>query len=175
MKYILLLLFLIGVSIPVFSQDDDNGLILGKTTRQSSAAVYDVSDPNGVNIEVNLWGFIRLPGRYIVPVKTTFMDLMSYAGGPTENSDLKEIRIIRNGNEPGEKPTVMKLDYEDLLWNEKVKTTSRLNPELKSGDVIIIQEGRRYTLRDNIGFFLPIATTIITIATFILTLTIYKQ
>jgi len=174
MNSILLLFLLVGLSIPAFSQDDD-GLILGKTTKQSSAAIYDISDPTGINIEVNLWGFVRFPGRYIVPVKTTFMDLMSYSGGPTESSNLKDIRIIRNGTAPGEKPKLIKLNYDDLLWNDKITTISKVNPELKSGDVILILEEKRYTLRDNIGFFLPIATTIITIATFILTLTIYRQ
>lgn len=170
MKFIFLLLLLSGLIFPVFSQDDD-GLILGKSTKQTSAAVYDISDPNGVNIEVNLWGFVRLPGRYIVPVKTTFMDLMSYAGGPTETSDMKDMRIIRNGTTPGEKPTLIKLNYDDLLWDEKITTVSKLNPELKSGDVVLILEEKRYTLRDNIGFFLPIITSVLTIATFILTIT----
>jgi len=170
MKSILLLLLLAGLTFHAFSQDD-NGLILGKTSKQTSAAIYDISDPTGVNIEVNLWGFVTYPGRYIVPMKTTFMDLMSYAGGPAENSNLKEIRIIRNGTTPGEKPMLIKLDYEDYLWGEKISKISRANPELMSGDVILILEQKRYTVRDNIGLYLPVISTLVTVATFIVLIT----
>lgn len=170
MKFILLLFILVTALSSVFAQDDD-GLILGKTSKQSSAAVYDISDPTGVNIEVNLWGFVRFPGRYIVPVKTTFMDLITYAGGPTETSDLKQIRIIRNATTPGEKPKLIKLDYNDLLWEDNVKTVSMVNPELLSGDVILILEEKRYSFREDLGIILPIVTTVITITAFIITLT----
>ena len=170
MKSILLLLLLLGVTIPLFAQDDD-GLIIGKTQKQTSGAVYDLSDPTGINIEVNLWGFVGFPGRYIVPVNTTFLDLMSYAGGPTESSNLKDIRIIRNPAKPGEKPTLIKLNYDDLLWADKISTVSKNNPVLISGDLILILEERRYNFREDLGFILPIVTTVITITAFIITLT----
>jgi SLBB domain len=170
MKIKLFLLLLLMISVSVFSQDDD-GLILGKTTKLTTAAVYDLSNPEGVNIEVNLWGFVTYPGRYIVPLKTTFLDLVSYAGGPTVASNLREVRIVRNSLKAGENPQLIKLNYNDFLWEEKISTKSKTNPELQSGDVILIMEERRYTFRDDVGLFLPIVTTLITLATFILTLT----
>jgi len=170
MKIKLLLLLLLGLSHLVFSQDDD-GLILGKTQKGTNAAVFDLSDPEGVNIEVNLWGFVRFPGRYIIPLKTTFIDLMSYAGGPAENSNLKEIRIIRNPASGGGKPKLIKLDYDDFLWEDEILKRGKNNPVLQAGDVILIMEERRYTFREDIGLYLPIITSLITITTFILTLT----
>lgn len=170
MKSILLLLLFVGLSVPAFSQDDD-GLILGKTLKQSSGAIYDISDPTGINIEVNLWGFVSFPGRYIVPMKTTFMDLISYAGGPTVSSNLKDIRIIRNGTTPGEKPQLIKLNYDDLMWNDKISTVSKINPELKGGDLILILEEKRYSFREDLGIILPIVSTVITITAFIITIT----
>lgn len=171
MKYLLgsVLFFLIfGLS---FAQDDDDNLILGNSQNNKSAALYELSDPTGVNIEVNLWGYVRLPGRYRVPIKTTFMDLMSYAGGPIDESNLKEIRIIRNSNVAGKTAQLIKLDYDDLLWDEKVSTKPRSNPVLEAGDVVIILKEKRYTFREDLSLYIPIFTTLISIATFIITLT----
>jgi hypothetical protein len=173
-KFFLMKLFLgflvLTISFHItYSQDDDN-LILGKSNKQTTAAVYDLSDPTGVNIEVSLWGTIRYPGRYRVPVNSTFLDLMSYAGGPLETSNLEDIRIMRETNNPAKKPQVIKLNYNDLLWGDQVKTERRLNPLLQSGDIILVLEQKRYTFRDNFIFFLPIVSSIIGIITLIITL-----
>jgi len=170
---IYLLLLLIAVQFPVISQDDD-GLILGKNQKQPTAALYDLSNPTGVNIEVNIWGFVRFPGRYIVPIKTSFMDLMSYAGGPMESSNLKDIRIIRNPVNSSEKPKVIKLDYNDLFWEDKISNVSKTNPELQTGDVILILEERKYSFREDVAFFMPIFGALLSVVTLIITITNIK-
>jgi hypothetical protein len=169
MKHIsgLIIFILTITTFNTYSQDDDD-LIFGKTTKLNSAALYDLSDPTGVNIEVNLWGFVRYPGKYRIPLNTTFMDLMSYSGGPIENTNLEDMRILRN-SENG-KAELIKLNYNDLLWDENISTKPKLNPVLKAGDIILVPEQRRYTFRDNIGFFLPIVTSVISIVTLIVTL-----
>jgi protein involved in polysaccharide export with SLBB domain len=171
MKRILLFtLFIFTVSKA--SAQGDSDLILGKTSKFTTAAVYNLSDPLGINIEVNLWGFVRYPGRYIVPVTTTFTDIMSYAGGPTENSNLEEIRILRvKNNSNGKKTELIKLNYENLMWDELKPSGDINNPTLKAGDVILVMEKQRYTFRENLSFYLPILTSILTVATFIVTLT----
>jgi len=155
------------------AQDYDD-LILGKTKKETQAAVYDLSDVTGVNMEVNLWGFVRYPGRYRVPVNTTFLDLITFAGGPITESNLEEIRILRNTGNPEGKPEMIKLNYNDLLWDDNVSPKPKLNPILKPGDVIVVKEEKRYTFRENISFYLPIATSIISIVTLIVTLTSIK-
>jgi protein involved in polysaccharide export with SLBB domain len=174
MKYIFFLASLLLTVNTVQAQDDDDDLILGKSKKEINAAVYDLSDPTGVNIEVNMWGFVRYPGRYRVPLKTRFMDLMTYAGGPIENSDLQEIRILRNTGNPDAKPELIKLNYNDLMWEENISSKPKQNPELKPGDVIIVKEQRRYTFRDDLGVILPIVTTLVSVATLIVTITLYK-
>ncbi len=160
------MLVIAGIS---FSQDEN--LQLGRSNTLPTAAVYDLSDPTGVNMEVSLWGFVRFPGRYRVPIKTAFMDLMSYAGGPLENSNLEEIRIVRNATDTTSKRgQIIKLNYNDIMWEDKVKVDSKRNPILQPNDVIIIMEEKRYTFREDLYFILPIVGTIITIATFIITL-----
>lgn len=170
MKLILTLFLLIIVINSVRTQDKD--IIVGKPLSTTTAAVYDLSNPEGVNIEVNLWGFVRYPGRYKVPYNTTFLDLISYSGGPGENSNLTEIRIVRNLTDSNKSKTeIIKLNYDDLLWGEKVKTSNKINPVLKSGDVILVLEEKRYTTRDNFALYIPIIASLITLATFIVTLT----
>jgi hypothetical protein len=165
MKYYLT--FLVAAIFTVSAYSQDTNLILGKTDKFTSAAVFDLSDPSGVNIEVNLWGFVRLPGRYRVPYYTTFMDLMSYSGGPTENTRLEDMRIVRTDSTG--KTRIIRLNYGDLLWEDEIKVTGRENPVLKSGDVVIVPEEKRFTFRDNLQFYMPIITGLLSIATFIIT------
>jgi len=169
MKSLRLLFLFLGFVLTVYSQDGN--LQLGKSNTLPSAAVYDLSDPTGVNMEVNLWGFVRFPGRYKVPVTTTFMDLMSYSGGPLENSNLEEIRIIRGSiDSAAKKREIIKLNYNDIMWEDKVRNDAKRNPVLQPNDVIIVMEEKRYTFRDDIMYIIPIVGTLITILTFIITL-----
>ncbi len=167
-KTLAALLIILSIQI-MYSQDDK--LILGKSTKSVMAAVYDLSDPNGVSIEVSLWGFIGAPGRYIIPHKSTIMDLLTYAGGPLENSNLEEIRLLRPGNDSLKTKTkIIKLNYQDFLWNEDVKQVKINNPVLQAGDIIIVTQQKRTTLRDDIQFILPIVSAIVGFATFIITI-----
>lgn len=166
MKYLLIASVML-LWFQTYSQDDD--LILGNI-KNDNAALFDLSDPTGINMEVNLWGFVRYPGRYRVPVKTTFLDLMSYSGGPTNESNLEEIRILRNGNDPSKNPEIIKLNYDDLLWGENVSKKQKLNPQLKPDDVVIVLQEKRYSFKEDVSFYLPIITSIISISTLIITI-----
>ncbi len=172
MKFIVSLLFFFLISGISFSQIDSN-LILGLSQKNSAVSVFDLSDPTGVNMEVNLWGFVRYPGRYRVPVNTTFMDLITFSGGPIEESNLKEIRLIRGAIDQTSKPKVIKLNYDDILWGEDLSIKPKMNPVLLPGDVVVVLKEKRYTFRDDLTIYIPILTSIISITTFILTL-IYR-
>lgn len=161
----------------VFSiHGQDDNLQLGKSNTLPGAAVYDLSDPTGVNIEVSLWGFIRFPGRYKVPIKTTFMDLMSYSGGPLETSNLREIRIVRGVTDTAtaKNGVVMKLNYNDLLWEDKVRTDPKRNPLLQPGDVVVVMEQKRYGFRDDLMIIIPIISVLISLMTLLVTLKVVK-
>jgi hypothetical protein len=163
---IFVILIITGVS---FSQIDTN-LILGQSQKSNSAALFDLSDPTGINMEVNLWGYIRFPGRYRVPVGTNFIDILSFAGGPTDESNLEEVRILRNTGDPSKKPELIKLNYDDLLWEDKISSSPKLNPVLQPGDVIVVLKEKRYTFRDNLSVYIPIFSAIVSVATFIITI-----
>lgn len=172
MKFIVSLLFFLVISGISYSQIDSS-LILGLSQKSSTVSVFDLSDPNGLNMEVSLWGFIRYPGRYRVPIHTTFMDLITYSGGPVAESNLEEMRIIRNANDSLKKTTVIKLNYDDLLWGEQVSTKPRINPVLLPGDVVIVLKETRFTFRDYLQIYVPIVTSLVSIATLLITISRY--
>ena len=169
MKLFFLLLFFLITDSNIFPQNED--IIIGQNATKIGAALYDLSDPTGVNMEVNVWGTVRYPGRYRVPITATFLDVMTYAGGPLENSKLDDIRIYRPSRDSIKgNAAVIKLNYEDLLYDETINSGAKLNPILRSGDVILVREEKHYSLRDNIGLYLPIVTGILAIINLVVTL-----
>jgi hypothetical protein len=61
----------------------------------SSAAYYFISKPGEITMSINLWGYVRNPGRYEVPISTDLVQLLSYAGGPLADADLASVKISR--------------------------------------------------------------------------------
>lgn len=61
----------------------------------SSAAYYFISKPGEITMSINLWGYVRNPGRYEVPISTDLVQLVSYAGGPLAEADLGSVKISR--------------------------------------------------------------------------------
>ena len=163
-------LFIIFIFSGVTFAQIDSSLILGLSQKNATVSVFDLSDPTGVNMEVNLWGFIRYPGRYRVPVNTTFLDLLTFSGGPIEDSNLEDIRILRDMNDPTKKATVIKINYEDLLWEDEVSTRTKPNPVLQPGDVVVVLREKRYTFRDYLQIYIPIITSVVSIATLLITI-----
>lgn len=173
MKFIAGLLFAVAVFLGFSGTSKaqiDSSLILGLSQKNAAVSLFDLSDPTGINMEVNLWGFVRYPGRYRLPVNTTFLDLLSFSGGPLEESNLEDIRIMRNMNDPTKKATILKLNYDDLLWEDQVSTQTKPNPVLQPGDVILVLRERRYTFRDYLQIYVPIITSLVSIATLLITI-----
>jgi protein involved in polysaccharide export with SLBB domain len=109
----------------------------------SAANYYYVSKPGEVTMELNIWGCVKTPGRYEVPASTDLIQLMSYAGGPTENAKLERVsitRIIKTDKGPtyGE----YFLDLRDMAH---VSSGSlKLNP----GDTVFLDETGWSSFRD---------------------------
>jgi len=62
---------------------------------QNRGAQYVIGNQDQLLIRVNIWGFVKMPGQYLVPTNTDLVSLISYAGGPLEDAQLKKIRLIR--------------------------------------------------------------------------------
>ena len=137
------------------------------TARSTTGALYDYSDPDGVNIKVQLWGYVKYSGYYIVPAGTSLNELMSLAGGPTEDASLDDIRVvkIREGSET----YMVKYDYNDLVWEENIKTQIKYI-RLDAGDVVVVPGEPRYFVREDIAFYLGVLTALASIAALILSI-----
>lgn len=139
-----------------------------KNLRQTQGGYFDYSDPSGINIKIQLWGYVKYPGYYIVPINSTVNELFSYAGGPMVDAKLDDIRILKTL----EDSTVImnKLNYNDVMWEESLTKPIDF-PKLNAGDIVIVPGEPRYFIRQDISFYLSILTAVISSAALIISIT----
>ena len=167
-NFILAILFIVGFYNLTFSQDD---IQIGSPSRDRMAAtgaVYDYSNPSGVNIKVQLWGYVRNPGYYIIPIGLSIHEFISFAGGPTEDATLDDIRVAKI--KEGSKTVMEKYSYNDLMWRDDIKDPIKF-VRLEAGDIIVVPGKPRYYLREDISFYLGIITALASLWALIFTLT----
>lgn len=116
---------LILIQVPLLSQETGGAM--------SRASQYYLGREDELLIPVNVWGFVKNPGQYMVPNNTDLIALLSYAGGPNENAKISTIKIVRNDPKRGNQ--VWKVDVKKYLDT----ADSRLIPPLKPGDTIIVK------------------------------------
>lgn len=160
LKTSILLSFLI---IPLFVTIAQDDIQIGsdlKNMRQTQGAYYDYSDPEGINIKVQLWGFVKYPGYYIVPSTSRLIDLLSLAGGPGDDAHLEDIRLYRAKDESSNQ--FLKYNYDELLWQENL-TAEVNNPRLNAGDMIIVPGSPRFYFKDYLSIGLSIFSALISL------------
>jgi hypothetical protein len=119
-------------------------------TGASSAAFYYISKPGEITMPINMWGYVRNPGRYEVPISTDLVQLVSYAGGPLADADLGSVRIARVVRREDMIRTVeytVNLDRLDKL-DEKAR-------DLEPGDTVFIERAPF-----NVGTLFNLITTL---------------
>ncbi|CUS80012.1 polysaccharide biosynthesis/export family protein [Candidatus Kryptonium thompsonii] len=112
-------------------------------TGGGSSAYYFVGKTGELTITVNLWGFVRNPGRYEVPSSTDLVQLISYGGGPLKEAKLKDVKIIRNVREDStivEK--VIKINVEKIIEDGEP------SPILLPGDTVVVPGGSIDVIKD---------------------------
>ena len=130
---------------------------------------FDFSDPESVNMKVSVWGYVRYPGRYNIPVYTSVTDLISYAGGPTEEAELEELRLIKHLDDGKEEIEIF--NYQDVMWEDELYTAYRNLPKLSGGDILVVPGEPRLFFKDWLSVTTSIVSTLITIALLILNIT----
>ncbi len=94
--------------------------------------IYNVMRGGEIQIDVNLWGFVGSPGHYRVPASTSLVELLSFAGGPTAEARLVDIRIVHADTAAQQRVQMYNLEaYRD---NGDLSQ----NPLLEPGDTIIV-------------------------------------
>lgn len=125
------------------------------------AGLYDFSDAGAVNIKVSVWGYVARPGKYVVPDYVTVSDLISFAGGPTQNAEMDDLRIYRtleNGNEE-----ILKFSYDDIMWGTGIEVKNRIIPELEPSDVLIVPGSPRFFFKDWFNMGLQVFSALISV------------
>jgi hypothetical protein len=129
--------------------------------------VYDYSDPEAINIEVSVWGFVAYPGRYIVPEYTSVIDLISFVGGPSDDSNLDELRIYRIENN---KEEMIPFNYNDLMWENELDGKYKKIPKLKPSDILVVPGEPRLYFMDWFSIGLSVFSALISLAILVLTI-----
>lgn len=166
-KICFLLFIFFSFSMLLKAQDDVQIGSNLNNYRQTQGALFDYSDPSGINIKVQLWGYVKFPGYYIVPSYSNINDLISFAGGPLEDALMEDVRIFRKTDEKSE---LLKFNFNDLLWEDTLLTEISF-PKLTAGDVVIVPGEPRYFLRQDVSFYLSITTALASIVAIIISLT----
>lgn len=156
------MLILIALPVVVYSQNNDIQMGSGfNKIGFTQGGFFDCSDPSSVNIKVAVWGFVKFPGKYIIPVYSKINDLISYAGGPTDEARLEEMRIVRTDTS-NSKQIIYNLNFRDFLMDADVIVDSSLQ-SLRAGDVLLVSGSPRFYLKDYIGTILSIVSVLISI------------
>ena len=159
------LLFLLASAS--FAQEDDYQVGLNPNLIwQSQGAFYDYSDPGGLNIRVSVWGYVKYPGRYIIPERSNINDLLSYSGGISDDSYIDDMRIFRVNSDSTQE--MFLYNYDDLWWNETLQKNLKLS-KLQPGDVLIVPGRPRWYWENYLTLTLSIVGVLLSLATLIIT------
>ena len=150
-----------------FAQNEDYQLgVSGNNLGQSQGAYYDYSDPSGLNIKVSVWGYVKYPGRYIIPERSNINDLISYSGGISDDSNIDEMRIFRVN--PDSTQEMLLYNYEELWWSESLQKQITLS-KLQAGDVLIVPGRPRWYWENYFTLTLSFVGVLLSLATLIIT------
>ncbi len=168
-KILPLFFFIIAMSQLSFAQDDIQiGSSYNDLRNQRQGGLYDYSDPTSINIKVQLWGYVRYPGFYVVPSRTTINELISLAGGPNEDATLGDIRVLKVNDDSS--TVMLKYDYNDVMWEKDLKKQFRF-VKLQAGDIVIVPGEPRYFLRQDVSFYLSVLTALASVVALIISIT----
>ncbi|MDX9758529.1 MAG: SLBB domain-containing protein [Bacteroidota bacterium] len=144
-RTLLLALFVLVGSAPVLRAQiltGDPASSASQFISTQSGSYYNFSSGSGLDMLVSVWGFVRNPGRYRIPVETNLLDLMSYCGGPNDRGAdvyLDRVKVVRRGgaDRENEIAEVYEVDIEKYLeLRQSPVVTSDLL--LFPGDLIIV-------------------------------------
>ena len=130
---------------------------------------YQIGPDEKLLIRVHIFGEVKSPGEYLVPDKTNLLELISKAGGPTEFSNLRKVKITRGLSVEyllkGDQLAHASSNYNNAITNKKFrKRVIKINlnkflddedysasiPTLRPGDVIRVGRNRLFTWQNTI-------------------------
>jgi len=146
----------------LFAQDLFN--LQSAPVGSNAPSYYYLGGREGLTIGVNLWGFVKNPGRYEVPSSTDLVQLISLGGGPLEQAQLDGVKIVRQLLRPDStyKTEVIPVDLKNY------QQTGQKTPLLLPGDTVIVPGSTFALLREFFSMFRDVALIFSGIGTFLL-------
>ncbi len=108
----------------------------GGRQSQSSTAYYYISKAGEITMTVNLWGNVKNPGRYEIPISTDLVELLSFAGGPSAKATIDAVRIYRTVRRDN---LMRKVEFEVDL--DEMQNLDEKALDLEPGDTVIVEGG----------------------------------
>ena len=169
MKKLLLLVFAsLLLSSAIYGQMKDYELGADRINGRGNynGDYFNYSEPQSINIKVSVWGFVKYPGRYFVPINTTVTDLLSFAGGPTDDAhadDLRLYRVLKDGTNE-----MYNFTYDDIIWGDSLQLKNREIPSLLASDVLVVPGSQRLYFKDWVSLTLSLLSVLISLTILIL-------
>ena len=159
------LLTIVAMSRAVSQVPTETEIGGSKQSSLSRPGYFFYAKPFEVTMTVNLWGEVPQQGVYIIPTNTDIIQLISFAGGPKDRSNLEEVLLYRSSPKKDQKTRLLlKINVRDILEGR-----SPVFP-LMPGDMVVIK-----TLPESVNL-LEVLTIVSTSATLVvLGLTIYNM
>ncbi|HEY3875655.1 MAG TPA: SLBB domain-containing protein [Candidatus Kapabacteria bacterium] len=123
--------------------------------------IYNVMRGGEIQIDINLWGFVGSPGHYRVPGSTSLVELLSFAGGPTSQARLVDIKIVH-----ADTTAIKRVQMYNLEAYRDDGDLSQ-NPLLEPGDTIIVSGRALDVFFEAIGIITNIMVIITALISFI--------
>jgi DNA uptake protein ComE-like DNA-binding protein len=129
----LTVLLALSVSI-LFAQETRREPLQQSAIDRRSASRYIFSPTSdALLMAVKIWGEVKNPGIYEVPIGIDLVELISSAGGPTSAAKLSSVKVIRLSENP-EKSEVISVDVNEFLDTGNYE----MIPEIKANDTIVV-------------------------------------
>ncbi len=131
----------------------------GEPLSPDKAEGYFVDVNGNILMSINVWGNVNHPGQVVVPEGSNISTLISMAGGPTGDYNLKKVRINRAYPDERGKMTYL-VDLEKYIKTGDRSTLMDLQPN----DTVIIPESKALDVGTILGI-VGIVLSIYTIST----------
>lgn len=138
-RYFIEIIIIVAVNtLPLYAQNDTR--VTGEELKKTGTNYFNYSDPGKVNIEINVLGGVRYPGKYLVPEGTNVIELLSLSGGVLREETTDNIKLIRATQRSGNlyDNNIITLNYREIFEDEKLKSVNKSNPLLVHGDILVV-------------------------------------
>jgi hypothetical protein len=114
---------------------------------------YYIGEENELLIPVNILGYVRNPGQYMVPTETDLIAVVAFAGGFREDAKLGRVQILRGSAMTNGHTKILKVDLIKYFNTGNRAMIPRLLPD----DTILIGGSGAATFKNVLDFIARIS------------------